>query len=64
MGGNVLEDKRLVSLRYAHGGTKLQVGIAMPYQELQRLSAGEFKQLCGVSRDTSPQSVEGVTSPA
>lgn len=30
----------------------------MPYTELQRLSAGEFKRLCGVSRETFKQMVE------
>jgi hypothetical protein len=30
----------------------------MPYEELQRLSAGEFKRLCGVSRETFGEMVE------
>lgn len=30
----------------------------MSYQELQRLTAGEFKRLCGVSRDTFGAMVE------
>ncbi|WP_369408134.1 transposase family protein [Leptolyngbya ohadii] len=30
----------------------------MPYRELERLSAGEFKRLCGVSRQTFDEMVE------
>ncbi|MEP0925339.1 hypothetical protein [Leptolyngbya sp. FACHB-711] len=30
----------------------------MPYQELQRLSVGEFKRLCGVSWETFGEMVE------
>jgi hypothetical protein len=32
----------------------------MPYQELQGLTAGEFKRLCGVSRDTFTEMVEAL----
>ena len=30
----------------------------MPYLELERLSGGEFKRLCGVSRETFGEMVE------
>ncbi|WP_277773992.1 hypothetical protein [Thermoleptolyngbya sichuanensis] len=30
----------------------------MPYQDLQSLSAGEFKRFCGVNRETLGEMVE------